>query len=107
MLASMPLWAAVGWGDLFRESLILQDGLEMLQSVFGFLESYRFGRGTHLQALCQPFFEPAARPSTHIRRAKRVLAGIGAQQNIFLGFLLNAIVPWNLFFAYHMALSQR
>ncbi|MCP4362936.1 MAG: hypothetical protein GY796_33440 [Chloroflexi bacterium] len=89
--------------SLFRDVLFLQDSLETLQGVFGFLESNRFKRTPHLQTLCTPFLDEGERPSQHIRRAKRVAAGVGVQQHPFVGFLLNAIVPWNLYFAYRMA----
>lgn len=92
-----------GTETLFKDVLFLQDSLETLQGVFGFLEQTRYGRTPNLQSLCQPFLADAERPSTHIRRARRVAAGVGVQQNPFVGLLINAIVPWNLFFAYRMA----
>lgn len=93
-------------GTLFRDVLTLQDGLETAQAVFGFLETARYGRAPHLQELCAPFLAAQSRPSQHIRRARRVAAGVGIQQNPFLGLLINAVVPWNLFFAYQMARCQ-
>lgn len=91
-----------GAAGLFRDVLTLQDALETAQVVFGFLETPRYGRAVHIQALCAPFLDEQERPSQYIRRARRVAAGVGAQQNPFAGFFLNALVPWNLFFAYQM-----
>lgn len=96
-------WGSRGTGTLFQDALQLQDGLEVLQAVFGFLEQARYGRMPAIRQLCRPFLDPADRPSQHMRRVKRVVAGVGLQQNPLLGFLLNAALPWNLFFAHHMA----
>ena len=92
---------------LFSDVLFLQDSLETLQGVFGFLERARYGRIPSIQELCQPFLAAAERPSQLIAQAKRVAAGVGVQQNPFLGLLINAVVPWNLFFAYRMALCRQ
>lgn len=96
-----------GTETLFRDVLFLQDNLETLQGVFGFLEKARYGRLPAVRALCLPFLDGAERPSQHIRRARRVAAGVGLQQNPFLGLLINAVVPWNLFFGYQMALRRQ
>lgn len=103
------LYVTVGMrstGSLFRDVLTLQDGLETVQAVFGFLETARYGRANHVQTLCAPFLDERERPSLTIRRTRKVAAGVGLQQNPFVGFLLNAVVPWNLFFAYQMARCQ-
>ncbi len=96
-----------GTETLFRDVLFLQDSLETLHGVFGFLERARYGRLPAVRELCQPFLDEAERPSQHMRRARRVAAGVGLQQNPFLGLMINAIVPWNLFIGYQMALRRQ
>lgn len=102
-LALYLLWGLRHTDSLFQDTLALQDGLEAAQAVFTFLEGNRYGRTPHLQVLCAPFLETAARPSHHLRHTHRIAAGIGVQQNPLFGFLLNAVIPWNLGFAYLMA----
>jgi hypothetical protein len=102
-LALYFLWGLRHTDSLFQDTLALQDGLEAAQAVFTFLEGNGYGHTPHVQKLCAPFLEMTARPSHHLRHTRRIAAGIGVQQNPFMGFLLNAVVPWNLGFAYLMA----
>ncbi|MBL1128338.1 MAG: hypothetical protein D8M54_07460 [Chloroflexi bacterium] len=97
------LWGFRQTSTLLRDTLTLQDALETTQVVFGFLENDRIGHTPHLQTLCAPFHDEAARPSQFIRRVIRLSAGVGAAQNPISGFILNVFVPWNLFFTYHIA----
>lgn len=93
-------------GAMFNDAVFLQNSLDVLQGVFRYLESYGYGRSPQIARLCQPFLNPDNRPSHHIRRVRRVMAGIGLRQNPIIGLLINAVVPWDLFFAYRLALCK-
>ena len=90
-------------GTMFNDALLLQNSLETLNGVFRFLESWRYGRSSRIAELCQPFLNQTNKPSDHIRRVSRVMAGVGMRMNPFVGLLLNAVAPWDLFFAYRLA----
>ncbi len=117
---SSPLWL-VSWiiyvglyvikglpltGTMFNDALFVQNSLDRLDGVFHFLQSYKYGRSPQIAQLCQPFLNPSNKPSDHIRRVRRVMAGIGVRQNPFVGLLINAIMPWDMFFAYRLALCK-
>jgi hypothetical protein len=87
---------------LFSDILFLSDRLRVLNGVFGFLERYRFRQMRQVQQLCQPFFVEGERPSAHIGRIQRVMTGVGLRQNWLLGFILNALMPWDIYFAYRL-----
>ncbi len=93
-------------GTMFQDAVFLQNSLDALHGVFRFLESWRYGRSPQIRTLCTPFLDPANKPSDHIRRVRRVMAGIGLRQNPFVSLLINAILPWDLFFAYRLALCK-
>jgi len=90
-------------GTLFQEATFLEDGLRTLNGVFRFLENGRYARFPHLQALCAPFLDEAERPSRHIKRVTRVVAGVGLRQNPLVSFMLNVAVPWDIYFAYRLS----
>lgn len=95
LLAARPAMGAV-----FADILTLRDGLDMLNGVFGFLEGYRYGRSPHVKTLCAPFLDEQKRPSAHLKRIRRTMTGIGLTQHPLLSLLINAVIPWDAFFAY-------
>ena len=93
-------------GTMFNDVLLLQNSLETLNTVFRFLEAWRYGRFAEIKKLCEPFLNQNNKPSDHIRKVSRVMVGVGMRMNPFVGLLLNALVPWDLFFAYRLALCK-
>ena len=72
------------------------DVLSRLQSVMKHLESYPYDDTPNLRKLCKPLLE--AKPSKQIRRLMGTLAASNLKGNPPLWILLNAIMPWDLFF---------
>ncbi|MBK8985876.1 MAG: hypothetical protein IPM39_07300 [Chloroflexi bacterium] len=96
---------ATRFGDaapLFADAYFLETNLRRLGLVFGFLETYRYGRRQRVTALCAPFLDPVERPSRHLREVTKVLALAGLRQNPFLWLWLNAFMPWDLYAAYRL-----
>ncbi len=87
---------------LFSDIMFLSDRLRVLNGVFAFLEQWRFRRMPQVQQLCQPCLIAGERPSAHIGRIQRVMTGVGLRQNWLLGFVLNALMPWDIYFAYRL-----
>ncbi|MBK8901814.1 MAG: hypothetical protein IPM53_11560 [Anaerolineaceae bacterium] len=88
--------------SLFSDVLFLDERLRVLNGVFAFLEQWRYDQMPEVQQLCQPFLVEGERPSAHIRRVQKVMVGVGLRQNWLLGFLLNALLPWDIYFAYRL-----
>ncbi|GAB5494400.1 MAG: MutS family DNA mismatch repair protein [Phototrophicaceae bacterium] len=72
------------------------DVLSRLQSVMKHLESYPYQTMPNLRKLCTPLLE--AKPSQQIRRLMGTLAASSLKANPPLWILLNALMPWDLFF---------
>ena len=87
---------------LFSDVMFLTDRLRVLNGVFAFLEGWHYREMPTVRALCQPFLVEKERPSDHIGRIQRVVTGVGLRQNWLLGFVLNALVPWDIYFAYRL-----
>lgn len=92
---------------LFGEALALNALLNNLQAVFSGLEQYHYGANPRLKNLCQPFLDPQQRPSTLLRKINGVLAGASLQQNPILRLAVNAIIPWDVYFAYRLDQQKR
>lgn len=74
----------------------LYDVLSRLQSVMKHLESYPYENMPNLRKLCKPILE--TKPSRNIRQLMGTLAATSLKGNPPLWILLNAIMPWDLFF---------
>lgn len=79
----------------------LRDVFQSLDSVFRFLERVDTAGKPHLTARLQPF-KGTDRPSRQLRSLNLTLAAGSLQGNVILWATLNALVPWDLFFAYRL-----
>ena len=107
-----PLWAATLLAylvlytykhrearNLFSDAYQLERVLRHLRAVLIYLEGFPYGRTPHLAKLCEPYWRTASRPSASVRSIVRIAGAAGVQQSHLLGFLVNVLVPWDLFFA--------
>ncbi|MCY4514237.1 MAG: hypothetical protein OXC69_03720 [Candidatus Tectomicrobia bacterium] len=86
-------------GSLFAHAYQLERVLRHLRAVLVYLENFPYARTPHLADLCEPYWRPANRPSVSLRKIARIAGAAGVQQSHLLGFLVNIVVPWDLFFA--------
>lgn len=94
-------------GPLFKDASFLGDGLRRLQVIFGYLETYRYGRHTAVREICEPFLDEGRRPSQQLKRVTRIISAAGIQHNPMLWLLLNALLPWDVYFAWRMQQLKR
>ena len=87
---------------LFVEAYRLERALEHLRAVLLYLETHRYSGTPHLARLCAPFWRAARRPSAALKQIIRIAGAAGVQQSNLLGFLINALVPWDLYFAHRL-----
>jgi len=79
----------------------LRDVFQSLDSVFRFLERVDTAGKPTLTARLQPF-KGTDRPSRQLRSLNLTLSAGSLQGNVILWATLNALVPWDLFFAYRL-----
>lgn len=89
-------------GALLRESYHLERTLTPFAAVLNQIEKHHFARQPHLKNLCEPIQNNTIRPSNHLKKLIRI-AGAGRwQQGQLLWVLLNALIPWDLFFTHQL-----
>lgn len=94
-------------GEPFGESAQIRDALEQLLAVFQQLEDHAYQRTPHLKELCAPFQNPAERPTLHMKRFTRIVNATGIRGNPLFWLILNALVPWDYYFAYQLDRYKR
>jgi hypothetical protein len=88
------------------DALAIEGALRQLRAVLGHLETFSYGRTPYLEELCAPFLDRAHRPSRYLGRITRIVAALGMRENPIFRFVLNALVPWDYFFAYRLSRTK-
>lgn len=86
----------------FAHAASMQDALRQLMAVFALLEARDYRQTPALGALCAPFRDIEHQPSRYVRRIGRIVAGLGIRGNGLVALLLNAVMPWDIFFTYQL-----
>jgi hypothetical protein len=86
-------------GRPFSEAAGLRDSLEPLVEIFRQLEAYSYRNTPNLETLCAPFLEQGERPSNYLKRVNRIVSATGIRGNPLFWLLLNAVGPWDYYFA--------
>ena len=87
--------------DLFSEAQHLAVNLNKFRRVLVFLEAFPY-REDALTQLARPFWNSEQRPSRVLKHIARLASAASLQNNEFAWFLLNALVPWDFYFAYRL-----
>ena len=77
----------------------LDEELGKFRQILKYLEKFNYGTNKHLLKLCAPFLDKDKLPSKQLRKIKLVTAAIGLRMNPILTILLNAVMPWDFYFA--------
>jgi hypothetical protein len=85
---------------LLAESHALADALAGLTAVTRHLESYPYRAGSRLQTLTAPLVKDE--PTKHLRAVTTTLSAASLQRNPYVWLILNALVPWDLFFLWRL-----
>ena len=91
---------------IWTDALAIEGALRQLRAVLGQLETFSYRKTPYLEELCAPFLDRAHRPSKYLRRITRVVAALGLRENPVFRFVLNALVPWDFFFAYRLSQTR-
>lgn len=100
---------AIQWrtaGTTFEEGMALRDRIARLREVFAYLESYKHRADSQLVELCTPFQNAEHRPSAELRRLGTIIAAASIKGNLILWFVVNALIPWDIYFAGRLARAK-
>jgi hypothetical protein len=120
LLGLLPPWWQITWAlylglwlirsrvidTVWDEAMALEGALRQLQAVFRQLETFSYQHTPHLKAFCEPFLDRDHRPSRYLARITNVVAAMGLRANPVLRFVLNALVPWDFFFAFRLSQTR-
>jgi hypothetical protein len=90
-------------GTLFVEAFRLEKTLSQFRAVLLYLETYAYDRTPQLATLCAPFWQAQIRPSAVLKKIARIAGAASVQQGNLVGPLVNALVPWDLYFAHRFS----
>lgn len=76
----------------------LKYALENIEEVLLYLEHSPHTNKGELARLCEPLHHTGMRPSEWLRSLRRIVVGASLQNQTLFWIVLNALVPWNLFF---------
>jgi hypothetical protein len=97
LYAFLYMWFLGDTEHLFNRAMTIRDELAQLVSLFQHLEQRPCRHAPELRSCLRPFHE-AQRPSHHLRRLSRICNALSARAHPLVHLLLNAAVPWDLWF---------
>lgn len=87
---------------LFDAAYQMDKLLSRLSSILLYLEKYPFKDSSELKKFLHTFRESESKPSRFLSKVARLSAAASSQKNELLWFVLNAAVPWDLYFSYKL-----
>ncbi|MCC6615585.1 MAG: hypothetical protein IT320_19080 [Anaerolineae bacterium] len=95
--AAMTFWSL---------AMSLQDVFNGLNGIFNYFERTRAASKPALAHLIAPF-QDQQRPSRQLRTLRRIIGAGGLQANAIAWGIANALMPWDLYFAYRLSVERR
>ena len=84
----------------FQDAYQLSKDLQPLEKSLVFLETYPARQGSQLAGLLSAVKQSDQRPSSYLRKILMISSAASLQNNQILSLLVNALLPWDIFFAY-------
>lgn len=84
----------------FQEAYQLSKDLQPLEKSLVFLETYPVRQGNQLTGLLSAVKKSGQRPSSYLRKIVMISSAASLQNNQILSLLVNALMPWDIFFTY-------
>ncbi len=88
--------------DLFDDAYDLWSGLEKFRHLLFYLEKYPYPSNSAIERLCAVYCQPDSKPSRTLKKISLIASAASLQRNQLLWLPLNALLPWDLFFAFQL-----
>ena len=92
--------------ELLEHAVGLHHEMERLSRVLRFLERHATRPDSAMAHTCAPLLEAGRSPSSFTRHIARIFHGISVKAHPLIHLGLNALVPWDLFFAFRLRQFQ-
>lgn len=96
LYVGVNLWYQSALKRSFDNVMLLYDELDKFKTILRYLETYPYGKNTHLKGLCEPFTSKETLPSVRLRTVTLLVTAVGPRVNPVLALLLNAVIPWDI-----------
>ena len=93
--------------ELLEHAVGLHHEMERLSRVLRFIEQQAARSGTVMAKTCAPLLQPGRAPSSFTRHIARIFHGISVKAHPLVHLALNALCPWDLFFAFRLRQFQQ
>ncbi len=84
----------------FQDAYQLSKDLQPLEKSLVFLETYPARQGSQLAGLLSAVKKSDQKPSSYLRKIVMISSAASLQNNQILSLVVNALIPWDIFFAY-------
>jgi hypothetical protein len=92
--------------ELLEHAVGLHHEMQRLSQVLRFIERQAARPGSAMARTCAPLLEPGRSPSSFMRHIARIFHGISVKAHPLIHLALNALCPWDLFFAFRLRQFQ-
>jgi hypothetical protein len=92
--------------ELLEHAIGLHHEMERLSRVLHFIERHAALPNSVMAQTCAPLLETGRAPSSFTRHIARIFHGISVKAHPLVHLALNAICPWDLFFAFRLRQFQ-
>ena len=84
---------------LFDAAYQVDKLLSEFSTILSYLETFSYKKSSKLNDFCAQYHQAETRPSKFLHRIARIAAAASSQSSEIVWFLLNAVVPWDIYFA--------
>jgi MutS domain V len=92
--------------ELLEHAVGLHHEMERLSRVLRYVERHARRSGSVMAHACAPLLESGRAPSSYTRHIARIFHGISVKAHPLVHLMLNALCPWDLFFAFRLRQFQ-
>lgn len=100
--AAIYLFNYKTYRGLFDDAYDLWNGLEKFRRLLFHLENYPYPAKSSIERLCAIFSRPDSKSTRSLRKISWIASAASLQRNQLLWLPINALLPWDLFFAYQL-----
>lgn len=84
---------------LFDSAYQIERLLGEFSTILSYLETFPYKDSNNLKSFCSLFHQSENRPSKYLKGIVKIATAASSQKSDIMWFILNAIVPWDLYFA--------
>jgi energy-coupling factor transporter ATP-binding protein EcfA2 len=93
-------------GGIFGFAMTIKSYLDRFALIARHIQTLKNTKRRKIRTLSEPYWRENVNPSAQIRRLQWIVSSASLQRNPMAWFALNAVIPWDIGFAYLLARSK-